>query len=509
MSDTSDDLPLRSASLDGLRRIREHLNGVGYTEEAIGSRFRTDDLGALYRSAAHSSALSAVLYRTRGLSSLDVLTRLFLAGAPVDRASVREALGPTDPSIWVDAGLLRIEGDAVSATVRLRPYRGLVLAHDSRTIERADEVVGVGGSTIALARMAVRRPSRVTLDLGTGCGVLGLVAAQRSERVVATDRSPRAIAFAEFNARLNGLSDRIDLRTGDLLEPARGHAYGAIISNLPFVLSPGVRYVYRDTGDGENLPVKVAREAAPLLEEGGYCQFFCQWAHHAFSLDSEERLRGWFEGNGCDVWVMCKGTLDVPSYVQHWMRSQGSPSGDFGFDEWTSYFDERDIVGISLGLVTLRRASGRATWFRSDDAPELEGDCGDAILRGFELRDFLDATRDDAALLDARLRPSPHLRITQQRSPSAEGWTSSEKSLRLVQGLCYTGDLRKEVADVIERFHTERRVSDVVDDLARSQETSRESIAAGCLRAVRALVARDALWPAGLPSAPTSTIPGS
>ena len=70
---------------------------------------------------------------------------------------------------------------------------------------RTDHVLGVGGASTTLAQVTVRDERDHVLDLGTGCGIQALHASRHSRRVVGTDISRRALAFARFNAALAGL----------------------------------------------------------------------------------------------------------------------------------------------------------------------------------------------------------------------------------------------------------------------------------------------------------------
>jgi release factor glutamine methyltransferase len=79
--------------------------------------------------------------------------------------------------------------------------------------------------------------SRV-LDLCTGSGVLAVLAAARARSgVVAVDVSRRAVLSTRINAKLNGVSVRA-LR-GDLFEPVRGSRFDLIVSNPPYLPTPG------------------------------------------------------------------------------------------------------------------------------------------------------------------------------------------------------------------------------------------------------------------------------
>jgi release factor glutamine methyltransferase len=75
------------------------------------------------------------------------------------------------------------------------------------------------------------------LDVGTGSGAIGIsVAHETKARVVATDVSAEAIAVARRNAERARVSDRIEFRTGSLLDALRpGETFSVIAANLPYV----------------------------------------------------------------------------------------------------------------------------------------------------------------------------------------------------------------------------------------------------------------------------------
>jgi D-alanine-D-alanine ligase len=96
-------------------------------------------------------------------------------------------------------------------------------------------------STVELARLLDVRPGERVLELGCGSGLLSLAAVKmRAGRVVAVDIDPRALASAVENARLNSLSDRIEVRAGSWYEAVKaGERFDVVIATPP--QTPGPR----------------------------------------------------------------------------------------------------------------------------------------------------------------------------------------------------------------------------------------------------------------------------
>jgi ribosomal protein L3 glutamine methyltransferase len=75
------------------------------------------------------------------------------------------------------------------------------------------------------------------LDVCTGGASLAVLAADRfpTARVVACDIDAQALELAGENLALHQLTDRIELRQGDLLEPVAGERFDLIVCNPPYV----------------------------------------------------------------------------------------------------------------------------------------------------------------------------------------------------------------------------------------------------------------------------------
>jgi release factor glutamine methyltransferase len=83
-----------------------------------------------------------------------------------------------------------------------------------------------------IVRDEVREHDRV-LDMGTGSGVNGIVAAACAREVVAVDVSPAAVECARRNGERNGVATRFHAVVGDLFDHVEGR-FDLIVFDPPF-----------------------------------------------------------------------------------------------------------------------------------------------------------------------------------------------------------------------------------------------------------------------------------
>ena len=87
----------------------------------------------------------------------------------------------------------------------------------------------------AAIALAGDQPARV-VDVGTGSGAIAIAiaAALPQAEMFATDTSPAAVALARLNVARVGLSNRVIVLRGNLLDPISG-SVDLIVANLPYL----------------------------------------------------------------------------------------------------------------------------------------------------------------------------------------------------------------------------------------------------------------------------------
>ncbi|HRK45631.1 MAG TPA: methyltransferase, partial [Nocardioides sp.] len=187
--------------------------------------------------------------------------------------------------------------------------------------------------------------------------------ALHSDAVVATDVNPRALGIARFNAALNGVADRVEVRDGSFFEPVRAERYDLIATNPPFVISPatGERLVYRDSGlPGDQVVEDIVRAAPDHLTERGWCQVLANWVVER-DRPWDERLAGWLSPD-VDALVVQRELVDPAAYVELWLKDSGHHPATGGdpaeyhrrYDTWLSWLEEHGVDAVGFGWVNLR-----------------------------------------------------------------------------------------------------------------------------------------------------------
>lgn len=119
----------------------------------------------------------------------------------------------------------------------------------------------------------VRDGDRV-LDMGTGCGVNAILAAQKGAHVTAVDINPTAVTAAVGNAERCGVADSIDARVSDLFDGVDG-CFDVVVYDPPFRWFPPADMLERAfTDEGYRTLARFFAQVGAHLSPGGRVLMF-------------------------------------------------------------------------------------------------------------------------------------------------------------------------------------------------------------------------------------------
>lgn len=170
-------------------------------------------------------------------------------------------------------------GGRLRSRIRFSSLGGQLFVHSAYPTTAADAVF-FGPDTYRFARLIQRtlarphpHPVRSLVDIGTGSGAGGLLAAQQLAarglpRIVLADLSPAALHCSRINAALAGIVGTEHVLS-DVLRSVDGQ-FDLILSNPPYLTDAASR-LYRDGGGlyGAELSLRIVRESIGRLAPGG------------------------------------------------------------------------------------------------------------------------------------------------------------------------------------------------------------------------------------------------
>jgi methylase of polypeptide subunit release factors len=455
-------------------RLAERLHALDYTVEGV--RRLLGDV------AANALARDATVPATRVLSGdrspLATVVGCFMLGEVCDADDLGAAL---DLEIGLLCDLVSVESGRATASVELAPCAlddvDWFIASDwpsRRTAHatRSDHVLGVGGASVMLAQCTVRPERQSALDIGTGCGIQAFQLAAHTRRVVATDVSARCLELARFNATLNG--QVVELREGSLFEPVASERFDVVVSNPPFVIgSPAsARHDYRDFGGaGDTVCQTIVTGVEGHLTDGGWCQLLANW-EISDPDDWSLHPRGWVLDTGLDAWVVQRELQDPAEYVETWLRDAGQHyEAEYStqYDQWLSALQQRDVVAIGFGLITLRRGLAHTPIRRYQHVPqEWAQPVADEIESWFTVQDLLAA--DPSGLLTAALTLADDVVVEQHR------WRQLDQVVvvRRTTGMRWSGPVDEFGLEVLSLLDGTRPAGEVVVEVATRHQIAPE-----------------------------------
>ena len=150
-------------------------------------------------------------------------------------------------------------------------YKGIVIYTHPNVYEPAED-------TFLLAENLDTQRKDEVLEIGTGTGLITIVAAQKSRKVVATDINEDAIRCALKNIITNRTYN-VELLQGNLFEPVNDEKFDLILFNTPYLptdedekFDEELNAAWDGGADGRATIDKFLEEVKDHLNEGGRVQ---------------------------------------------------------------------------------------------------------------------------------------------------------------------------------------------------------------------------------------------
>jgi ribosomal RNA small subunit methyltransferase A len=173
------------------------------------------------------------------------------------------------------------------------------------------EVYEPSDDSFLIARHLAVTPGQRILDMGTGCGLLGVLAALKGGVVTAVDVNPVAVECSTLNARINCVLDRFESRFSDLFNSLGCGRYELVVFNPPYLpededdIGDGLlEKAWRGGRSGSEVIERFLASVDDHLSPNGQVMMVLS------SLSRPEKCVAGFEGRGFVVEVVERLRLD-------------------------------------------------------------------------------------------------------------------------------------------------------------------------------------------------------
>jgi hypothetical protein len=233
------------SAVEGLAAAGAELRAHGYTWPRV--RERTGLSWQLPFPLSQLGEVDTPRLAEESRPPVDGLIRLLLLGDEIPSERLDAFAGAATREALVRAELLREHGATVSARALVLPRDDLLLACDWPWLDVPSRVTVPDPSSAFTAEHVAPlpgEPAGTAVDVGTGCGIIALVAARHFEHVIGIDTSRRAIVRSIRSRASRGTISRRGCARGQSTLAQlqdRGHTDATIRS----VASAGLVYLER------------------------------------------------------------------------------------------------------------------------------------------------------------------------------------------------------------------------------------------------------------------------
>jgi len=299
-----------------------------------------------------------------------MLTQLFVRNGDVPLAEYRRVLSPALGELLETLALVSVRDDTVFPAVSITPYSNQHFLADMRFTcpsarghkpvmhAREDFVPPPHATSCAILQNVKPRSGRL-LDIGTGCGIIGVSLAGHYTATAGIDIEPRAYQFATANAHLNGRD--MEVHTADFHGDLQSYGtwdHAVFNAPGPFRLhdkSPDV-----DPMTAEGVLHSAVDSFLGLLAPSGVVDILVAIAVPKAASGPAEVVDGWLRGHkevgGIQITEVGDPMLAVPaSAIQKGKLPPGSllANNKEDIDYLMGYFTRTGIREVTTVIVSL------------------------------------------------------------------------------------------------------------------------------------------------------------
>jgi SAM-dependent methyltransferase len=340
--------PLRSLKPHDLLRIRDRLRARGVTFRAAHPVFGSaSDVPPMLQAPLRRHHARKVA------GPVGAAMRALLFDDPIDADEAKSAFGD-DLKMLLDVGLLAETRGGIVSPFVLGVVDDLYVLADVLTAG-AEAVMGLGPTTIVLARASKGPRVKSALELGCGAATAALVLSRRADRVVATDLSPRAVELARINVALNGATN-VDVREGSLFDPVKDETFDVVVSQPPFVARPSstsaVTFLHGGAR-GDELVRTLLADLPKHLSPSGRAILLMEWPDVGGAGESIDRTVGGLVGEGMQVLVLAAPATDVATHAALYAAGLHPTIGSAYEEEVVTRAGHLESLGVRAIVPTL------------------------------------------------------------------------------------------------------------------------------------------------------------
>lgn len=348
-------LPVIPESRDRMTDFAQELRSRGYDLASCANR-----LDVFPRLGVNFWQRMRPDWTSRPEDPIDNLITLFIDGRQVSADLLSRQFSSSLVDTALEMGLVEKVGGFLESNFCLFPCYGEYIVTDRAEKNTAiNQVMWLWGESFILGGIVRRTPRRRAIDLGTGSGVHAVLASNHCESAVGADVSPRAIAFSNFNAALNGKRNA-EFVLSDLFGSIEGTC-DLLLCNPPYAPDTAAK-----AGDnfwsggiaGTELLQKVVEALPARLDADGTAHINALYPNPP-GTKIADHFNVWLGGRLKD-WEVLDHTWPVPYYDDLFSEQP------FNGDKSAWRFGVVSLRRSSNGRGWWKEASGKGRFFRSD-----------------------------------------------------------------------------------------------------------------------------------------------